>query len=84
MHEYIATSAPKNSILHCFSLIRNVRFLISTRTDIKDNLSCLHGLRVISTFFIVFLHVADHGVNRSIHNRHLTLNVSSNTETLIL
>lgn len=56
--------------------MRNVPVLISTDTDIKDNLSCLHGLRVTSTFFVVFLHVAEHGVQRSIYNRQSTLQAS--------
>lgn len=53
---------------HCFSLIKNWRKLISTE-DSKDSLPCLHGIRVLSIFWVVLLHVTEESFNRYTYNK---------------
>ena len=55
--------------LHCFSLIENGRSLLSTKDNIKGSLSCLHGIRVLSMFWIVLLHISEESLNRYTYNR---------------
>ena len=43
------------SILHCFSALNNGRKLLSTKTG-SGNLGCIHGIRVLSTFWVVMGH----------------------------
>ena len=43
-------------ILHSFSMIRNVKSIM--RTDVeKSDMTYLHGIRVLSLFWIILLHV---------------------------
>lgn len=45
-------------LLRCFSVVNNSRKLFSTEEDnAKNSLSCLHGIRVLTTCWIVILHV---------------------------
>ena len=41
--------------LHCFSVINNSRKLLATSSS-SDNLSCVHGIRVISTTWVIMGH----------------------------
>ncbi|XP_028401905.1 nose resistant to fluoxetine protein 6-like [Dendronephthya gigantea] len=43
------------SVLHCFSCLRNIKFIMSTDVG-KSDLTYLHGIRVISMFWIIGLH----------------------------
>ena len=42
-------------VLHCFSVINNSRKLLAT-TSSSDNLACVHGIRVLSTIWVVMGH----------------------------
>ena len=41
--------------LNCFSLIKNTSFILSTNVG-KGDLTYLHGIRVLSLFWIILLH----------------------------
>ena len=43
-------------ILHCFSMIRNVKWIMNTNAG-KSDLTYLHGIRVLSLFWIILFHV---------------------------
>ena len=62
-------------LLHCFSAKRNFATLFSTE-DSKDSLSCVHGIRVLTTGWIVLLHVGGlFQIARIIYNRQMLLKV---------
>ena len=42
-------------LLNCFSLIKNTSFILSTNVG-KSDLTYLHGIRVLSLFWIILLH----------------------------
>jgi hypothetical protein len=42
--------------LHCFSAINNGRKLLSTKSSGSDNLSCVHGIRFLSTTWVIMGH----------------------------
>jgi len=45
------------SSLHCFSALNNSRKILSMRvSSSSDNLSCIHGIRFISTLWVVIGH----------------------------
>jgi len=46
----------RNRILHCFSALRNVKYLISTESSSND-IPCLHGIRALSFLLIILLHM---------------------------
>ena len=44
-------------ILHCFSALSNGRKILSvSTTNSSDNLDCLHGIRFLTTFWLVSVH----------------------------
>ncbi len=43
-------------VLHCFSAIRNAKYLISTDT-FADDIHCLHGIRVLTFFLTIMVHL---------------------------
>ena len=43
-------------ILHSFSIIRNIKLIMNTNVE-KSDLTYLHGMRVLSLFWIILLHV---------------------------
>ncbi|XP_045034184.1 nose resistant to fluoxetine protein 6 isoform X2 [Daphnia magna] len=45
-------------MLHCFSAKKNCTTLFSTEDDLEDSLSCLHGVRILTTCWIVLIHFA--------------------------
>ncbi|XP_057379361.1 nose resistant to fluoxetine protein 6-like isoform X1 [Daphnia carinata] len=45
-------------MLHCFSAKKNCTMLFSTEDDAEDSLSCLHGVRILTTCWIVLIHLA--------------------------
>ena len=47
-----------SKLLHCFSLIRNGSQLLSTDTNVKEDIGCLHGIRVLSMAWIIFIHTS--------------------------
>lgn len=56
-----SSSAPKSKaspldLVTAYSLSRNISSLMSTK-DIPDSISCLHGVRVISTMWIIIQHI---------------------------
>ncbi|XP_046631179.1 nose resistant to fluoxetine protein 6-like isoform X4 [Daphnia pulicaria] len=56
-------------LLHCFSAKRNCKTLLSTEVA-KDSLSCVHGIRVLSTCWIVLFHIGgSFVVLRTIYNK---------------
>ena len=75
--------------LHCFSALNNGRKLIATEEEVQDGLSCLHGLRVLSTYRIVIQHATMEILGRSSYNRQgvikvgiLSINFTTNLLTL--
>lgn len=64
-------------LLHCFSSQRNCKTLLSTSEDAKSSLSCLHGIRVLGSSWLVLLHFAGMGtVARQIYNKPMALKVT--------
>ena len=61
--------------LHCFSVINNCRHMVSTQDDAKDSLSCLHGIRVLSTCLIVLQHAFIENIGRSSYNTPMLVKV---------
>ena len=62
-------------LLHCFSAKRNFASLFSTE-DSKDSLSCVHGMRVLTTCFFVLVHVGVmFQVTRTIYNSQMLYKV---------
>ena len=51
-HSILVTSY---KLLNCFSLIKNTSFILSTNVGNGD-LTYLHGIRVLSLFWIILLH----------------------------
>ena len=43
-------------ILNCFSALRNAKYLIATESS-TDDIQCLHGIRVLSLFFVTMAHM---------------------------
>lgn len=72
-------------LLHCFSSQRNCKTLLSTSEDAKSSLSCLHGIRVLGSFWLVLLHFAGMGtVARQIYNKPMALKSAFRWETQFL
>ncbi|XP_046631188.1 nose resistant to fluoxetine protein 6-like isoform X2 [Daphnia pulicaria] len=60
-------------LLYCFSARKNCKTLFSTE-GAKDNLSCVNGIRVLSTCWIVLIHVsAAFTFSRLIYNRQMAV-----------
>lgn len=56
------------NILHCFSILNNVRKFLSMRLNPGEGyLGCLHGIRVLSTLWVVIGHTWIH-MSMSSHN----------------
>ncbi|KAK4008049.1 hypothetical protein OUZ56_013206 [Daphnia magna] len=66
--------------LHCFSAKRNCRMLFSTKDDVKDSLACLHGIRVVTTCWIVLIHVAGEFTQRMSYTKQLDVKNASRWE----
>ena len=49
------TESMEVRVLHCFSAVNNTRKLLTTRPS-SDNLGCVHGIRVLSTTWVVMGH----------------------------
>lgn len=62
-------------LLHCFSAKRNYRMLFSTNDDVKDSLACLHGIRVLTTCWIVLIHVAGEFTQRMSYTKQMDIKV---------
>lgn len=67
-HQTSHESLPSRLTL-CFSAYRNGNYLLSSKASVTDNLSCLNGLRVLSTTWIVFYHVYYVMVVETMYNR---------------
>ncbi|XP_057375604.2 nose resistant to fluoxetine protein 6-like [Daphnia carinata] len=76
----IAPQAFHIKLLHCFSAKRNCRMLFSTKDDVKDSLACLHGIRVITTCWIVLIHVAGEFSQRMSYTKQLDIKNASRWE----
>ena len=66
------------SALRCFSFIHNGRKLLSFEpsSSSSDNLSCLHGIRVLSTFWVVIGHTWFKGVLTNSLNPKMAVDVT--------
>ena len=62
-------------LLHGFSAIQNCRELLSTKNE-EDNLSCLYGIRVLTTCWIVFQHTFSDMIGRNSYNTETILKVT--------
>ncbi|XP_059353377.1 nose resistant to fluoxetine protein 6-like [Daphnia carinata] len=61
-------------LLQCFSAKRNCKTLFETTENSKDDLSCLHGIRVLAICWIVLIHVGGGlTLTRFIYNRQMML-----------
>lgn len=55
--------------LHCFSFLNNGRKLLSMKSPPGGgNLNCIHGIRVLSTFWVVIGHTWSNGPFVAAHN----------------
>ena len=52
---FLSISVTSYKLLNCFSLIKNTSFILSTNVG-KSDLTYLHGIRVLSLFWIIILH----------------------------
>lgn len=64
-------------VLHCFSAITNTKKLLSTSSGSADDITCLYGLRVLYTVWIVITHTAQSLFFNSIYNRNSLAKVST-------
>ncbi len=60
--------------LNCFSALSNSRKLLSTRDEL-DSISCLHGIRFLTTCWIVFQHAFMEIIGRNSYNMKMNINV---------
>ena len=51
----LSISVTLYKVLNCFSIIRNTAFIFNTKVR-KTDLSYLHGIRVLSLFWIILFH----------------------------
>ena len=49
----------RKQLLHCFSAIRTVNEWLSTKASPVDDISCIHGIRVLSHLVVMFVHVSE-------------------------
>lgn len=49
------TDALAVRVIHCFSVLSNGRKLLSTKSS-AESFSCLHGIRVLSTTWVIMAH----------------------------
>lgn len=61
--------------LRCFSALSNGRALLSMSGG-DASLSCLHGIRVLTTFWVVISHLCQQTVHRMSFNKGRILEVS--------
>ena len=71
--EYERLAQPKNvgltmKSLQCFSMLTNGRKLLSTKSVAVGNLSCLYGIRVLSTTWIVLCHIYLEAIRNEMYN----------------
>ncbi len=52
---------------HCFSGLKNGKMILSTTTSPSD-ISCLHGIRFLSTTWIIILHTHSSSMRRPSYN----------------
>lgn len=62
-------------VLHCFSALRNVKYLLSTGS-FADDIQCLHGIRVLSFFLIVFVHTGLEIIRNPFYNKDAVIQVN--------
>ena len=62
--------------LHCFSLVTNGRRLLSTKSAAAENISCLNGIRVLSTTWIVIYHTYFQAITHEMYNTFTFLEAS--------
>ena len=51
-----ATDSTAVTTLHCFSITRNTNKLVSLLNSESQGLSCLNGIRSITTVWLIFIH----------------------------
>ena len=71
--EYEQPTQPKNAglamkSLHCFSMLTNGRKLLTTKSVAFENLSCLNGIRVLSTTLVVLCHTYIEALRNEMYN----------------
>lgn len=61
LYNYSITHTGQNEFLACFSPARNCRKLFMTQTSSSgnDELSCVHGIRVLTICWIIMGHTLD-------------------------
>lgn len=66
------------TMLHCFSALNNGRKLLSLKpaSSGSDNLSCLHGIRVLSTCWVVLGHTWLKNATSNVLNPKMVLQVN--------
>ena len=70
-------------VLNCFSALNNSRKIISTKDNVKDSLSCLHGIRALSTLWLVFYHMILENMDRYGYSYNRMTKVCFNYTTII-
>ena len=62
--------------LLCFSAKKNCKILFSTEDSKDSSISCIHGIRVLSTCWIVLIHVGGaFALTKLIYNRQIVFEV---------
>ena len=72
-HQNIQKVLDDRNVLHCFSALRNVKDWLSIGSS--DDITCLHGIRVISFFLIILAHTGEQLFRHSLYNKSAMIQV---------
>ena len=56
-------------VLHCFSANKNIKEIVSTKKPSADDISCLHGIRVLSFIGLILVHTGEEIYRRRMYNK---------------
>lgn len=69
----VEKKSTKMQVFQCFSAVRNINEWLSVKTAAVDEISCLHGLRVLTLLLIFYIHTTEviFFLSRPIHQEYL-------------